>query len=281
MKTLQELMTTAAGTQGSLLIEKKIYNTLIKAVDKHLIPRDLAAYVIGPAEIPGSSVDVDLETADSFITTRVAEGAAIPTLEDAFTSINFRPIKYGVRPTISREMLEDSKFNMIDVHLYRAGKEIAENETSLVVTALDGAANTVTGGATVTLANIASAITNLENNDFTATDIVVGTEVLADLRNIDVFTEAQKYGTSEVRETGKIGQIWGMNVWPVSQATGLVTKTSAYVLDRGQAYAIAEKRPLTIERYEDVPFDVTGITVTQRIDVQLLRSSAVSKITST
>ena len=38
----------AAGSEGSLLIQKKIYDTLIEAVMKKLIGRQLAAFVIGP-----------------------------------------------------------------------------------------------------------------------------------------------------------------------------------------------------------------------------------------
>ena len=271
---------TASGTEGSLLIQKTIYSTLVKAVNKKLIPRELAARYIGPEEIKGSTIDIDLETPDSFTTPLVAEGAAFPTLQDMFTSVNVRPLKYGVRPTFSRELMEDGKFSMVDVHINRAGQEIAENETGLIISALDGAANTVAGGTQVTTANWNTAFTNLEKNDFKATDILAGPDVIQDIRNTDIFTESNKYGSDEMQRTGFIGKLLGCNLYEISQASGLITSTTAYVIDREQAYAIAEKRPLSVDNYDDKTRDLTGLVVSQRVAVALLRSAAVCKITS-
>jgi len=45
LTNVKELLQTDIGTEGSLLIPKKIYDTLIEEVDKALIPRDEAALV--------------------------------------------------------------------------------------------------------------------------------------------------------------------------------------------------------------------------------------------
>ena len=59
MKYVKELLNTDLGTEGQLLIPRKIYDTLIQEVDKNLIPRSEAALLFGPGDIPGSSIDVD------------------------------------------------------------------------------------------------------------------------------------------------------------------------------------------------------------------------------
>ena len=84
---------------------------------------------------------------------------------------------------ITRELLEDAKWNLLQHNIMTAGKRIAENENSLVITALDNAANTVSGGASITIANVTRAMQHLEDADFTATTLFVGMEVLNDLRN--------------------------------------------------------------------------------------------------
>lgn len=271
-------LTRSVGIEGSLLIPSTIYNTLVEAVEKKLLGRDLAAIYIGPGGIKGSSIDVNLVTADSMKVFRVAEGSAIPVDTPDYTTTNIKPSKYAVRPLITKEMMEDGQFDLMAHALKHAGREIAENENELIEAVLDTAANTITGGATITLANITRAMQYLEDSDFEPTDMVVGPEVANDLRNIDTFAEAQKFGSNEMMSNGFIGTIFGMRVHVVS---GNVYNTLyAYVFDRNQAFAIVEKRPVTVDRYNDLTRDMVGAVVTQRITMKALRTSAMCKITT-
>ena len=93
MRTIQELMTTGVGTQGTLLLERKIYDILIDAASKKLIGRGQAAFIIAPAGIPGSSVDIDTVDPDSMKVYAIAEGAAIPLDTVAYSTVNLRPVK--------------------------------------------------------------------------------------------------------------------------------------------------------------------------------------------
>lgn len=278
MKTIQEFFTTGVGTQGTLLIERKIFDTLIEAVQKNLVGRESAAYVVGPSGIPGSSVDLNLVTPDSMKVFRVAEGAAIPIDVVAYTNLNLAPVKYGVRIPVTREMMEDGKWDLLAHQVKVAGIEMAENETSLILTAWDGATNVVSGGANITVANITRAMQYLEDNDFKATDLYVGPEVANDLRNIDTFVEFQLAGTRDAFENGLIGKIFGMQVHMFSANIG--TTTRAYVIDRNHSYVTAEKRPVTVQNYDDATHDLTGAVATQRITVALLRDTATCRITT-
>ena len=276
---IQELLSTGSGTAGSLLVPKKIMDTLIPEVQKMLIPRELAAQFAGPAQIPGSDIDFNIETADSMDVREVGEGAELVTDNLAYSTVNAKPVKYGVGIRITKEMVEDSKFPLLQGNIRAAGKRLAENENSLIVTALDGAANTVAGGTSVSIANITRAMQHLEDADFNPTDYLVGMEVMNDLRNLDTFTEVDKSGDNQVINTGFRGTFLGLRIWRVSTNAGMTT-TSSYVVDRDEAYAIAEKRPITVENFSLEPFDMKAASITQRIKVVLLKSSAVAKITS-
>ncbi len=278
-KFIKELLQTDIGTEGSLLIMRKIHDTLIQSVDKTLIPRSEAAWVIGPAQVPGSSYDFNLADEHSLDARAIGEGAEIFHDNEGYSDINIKPVKYGVQIRITSEMLEDAKWNLLDMNVNTAGKRLAENENSLVITALDTAANTVTGGAAVTIQNITTAMQNVEDNDYTPTTLIVGNEVLTDLRNIDTFVEANKAGNTEMLQRGFLGTIYGLNVLRVSSNAG-ATATTAYVFDRTEAYAIVEKRPMTVERFRLETFDMDGAIVTQRVAVAALRTNAISNITS-
>lgn len=278
-KKLNQYISTADGTAGTLLIPKLIMEPMIMEAEKNLIPRELAAMTWGPSAIKGSSFTVNLETANTMDIRQVGEGAEVPLDNMDFSTVTFTPKKYGVAIRITREMMEDSQFELFNRNVRTAGKRFAENENTLVIAALDQANATTAGGAAVTIANIAESMYDVENNDYIPTDFIVGNEVAQDLRNIDTFVEADKSGSTEMLRTGFIGNIFGMNVIRVSSNAGM-TATSAYILDRSEAYAIAIARDITVENFTLPSYDMEGAVLTQRIDVQPLRTTAISKITS-
>lgn len=278
---IQEYISTEDGTAGTLLIPKLIMAPLIEEVDKTLLPRELAAVVWGPGQIQGPSFTVNLEAPSTGTHRSIGEGAEIPLSNIDFSTITFTPKKYGAAIRITREMMEDSQFEMLQRSIRMVGRRLAENETNLICAQLSLGNATTGGGASVTIANITESMFDVEQNDYVPTDMIVGNEVLQDLRNIDTFVEADKAGNTDMLQRGFQGNIYGMNVKRVSTNAGSsVSATTAYIFDRSQAYGIAIKRDITVENFDLPTFDMQGAAITQRIDVKLLRSKAVSIITS-
>ena len=271
---IQEYIDTGDGTAGTLLIPKLIMPAMIEEVEKTLIPREMASMVWGPSQIQGSSFSVNLEDVDTLSIREVGEGAEIPLDNQSYSSITYTPVKYGVAIRITREMVEDSQFELLQRNVRLAAKRLAENETKLILTALDGANSTVAGGAAITIANITEAMQNLEDVDFVPTDMLIGTEVLNDLRNIDTFVEADKAGNTAMLERGFIGTLFGANVARFSASTQATPSASH------KKYGIAIKRDIKVENFDLPSFDMSGAAITQRIEVKLHRSTAVSRITT-
>ncbi len=278
---IKEYLNTGVGAAGELLIPKLILPILVEEVDKNLLDRSLAKWVMGPSQLAsqGGTFNVNLETPDTGNIREVGEGAEIPLDSKEYTTITYTFVKYGMAVRITREMMEDSQFELLQSNIRTAGKRLAENETALVLIALEGANTTVSGGAAITIANLTSAMLNVEGQDFTPTDLIVGTDVLNDLRNIDTFAEANKWGdNTAAARTGTVGMVYGLNVHLFSNQVG--TSTTAYVIDRSEAYGIAIKRDITVENVMLPTFDMEGAVITQRLDVQLLRDTAVGRITT-
>lgn len=282
-KYVKELLSTDVATEGSLLIAKKIHDKLVEEVGKRLIPRTEAALVIGPSGIPGSSIDIDRESPNSLDIREIGEGADIILDQQTYDSVNIKPKKYGVGIRITREMLEDGKWNLLSRNIMTAGKRFAENETNLVILQLDSAATTNAGGAAYTIADLTTQMQDLEDSDYNPTTLLIGNEVLYDLRNIDTFVEADKLGSREMLSTGFVGTLYGLKVMRFSTNAAPSTTYSkyAYCFDNSEAYYIVEKRPITIEKFELASNDMSAAVLTQRIAVKIIRTSAVSKTTTT
>ena len=281
MKKLNEYISTADGTAGQALIPQLILPKVIEEVEKNLIPRDMAAFVIGPGEFKGSTMYMDLETPDTMDVREVSEGAEVPLDNISFESVSFTPVKYGVAIRITREMMEDSQVELLNRNIKAAGKRFAENETNLILAQLDTANATTAGGAAVTIANIAESIYDVRSNDYKPSDYLLGEEQYSDLMNIDTFVEADKAGNTQLMSTGRVGTIFGLNVTTFSANAGSnAVATSGYIFDKTQAYAIAIARDITMESLVLPTYDMEGAVLTQRIDVQALRTKAISKITT-
>lgn len=273
---------TAGSSGGSRLIPRTLFSELIRANRKKLVLRALAAKVIGPSSIPGSSIDITLQTRDSMEVKEVVEGAVIPLDVEAYTSFNLKPLKYGIRIMISKEMMEDSQWDVMALNIETAGYELADNEETLIINTLDtGSGETsstrvANSNATLPISDITAAMRGLEEENFTPTHIVCGVEIVDDLRNIDTFVEADKAGITDPSKR-LIGTIFGMKVL----VSNNVTAVRAFVLDASFAFLLAEKRAVTIERYFDFARDTGFAVATQRIVARFLRAGAIARIVTT
>lgn len=276
---IQEDINTGFGTEGTLLIPRKIHNVLMPEYEKMLLPRDIFAIDVGPADVPGSSYDINLETVNSMAVNETAEGAELQLQNPAYSGLNVKPIKYSIRINITSEMTEDSQFPLLQRSIELAGKRFAENENSLVLTLLAAASNTIAGGATATVANFARMIQYLEDNDANPTHFFVGMEVANDIRNIDSFMEADKSGGVNAVTSNFIGSIYGIPVYRVSSNAGMTT-TSAYLIDRAHALVRVEKRVVTTKMYDLPTHDTQGVALTQRVAFATLRSTAIAELTT-
>ncbi len=273
---------TQGSSGGSRLIPRTLFSDLIRANRKKLVLRALAAKVIGPGSIPGSSIDITLQTRDSMVVHEVVEGSVIPLDVESYTSFNLKPLKYGVRIMISREMIEDSQWDVMALNVATAGYELADNEESLIITTLDtGSADSAStrianSNATLPISDITAAMQGIEEENFTPTHMVCGVEVVGDLRNIDTFVEADKAGITDPSKR-LIGTIFAMKVL----VSNNVDAKRVYMLDANDAFIIAEKRPITMEKYRDMARDTDFAVATQRFATRFLRAGAIARIVTT
>jgi len=273
---------TAGSSTGSYLIPRTLLETVFQQARKKLVLRALAARVFGPSAIKGRVFSVPIQTKNSLFVNQVAEGAEIPQDVEAYTGFNVTPLKYGVRVAVTKEMLEDGIVDVLAMNIETAAYELADNEESLIISTLDtGSGQTdstqvANSNATLPISDITAAMLGVEEENYTPTHMLVGTEVASDLRNIDTFVEADKAGINDPSQK-LIGKIFGMKVI----VSNNVSAKYAYVIDANYAFILAEKRPITIERYWDYARDTAYAAVTQRIAARYLMSGAIARIVTT
>jgi len=285
MSKLKELLTRDTESE---LIPSTIASILYPSVQANLIMTQLLAQRLGPDSIPGSSIDLDLDTPDSMIVEQTGETAEFSKSQAAAETFNMKPVKYTIDIQISREMIEDSKFAVIEWNIERAGYTMAKKMDQLLCQAVytGAAANTTnhltSAGSALTIAYLTATMKFLEADNHTCTDMIVSAGIAEDLRNIDSFVEADKLGSRETFERGLIGRVYGMNVFMTNQAVGTqTTYERALIIDRKYALVLAEKRPISIEKYNQVNKDIVGIAVSARFKERYFRKEACAVLYTT
>ena len=89
----------------------KVLDTVWEAAKPQLIGRELVVVIAQDApliKVPRAKISRAFE---------VAEGAEIPVGTEDYDSVTLTPKKYGVRPLISREMVEDAEWDVAYHHL--------------------------------------------------------------------------------------------------------------------------------------------------------------------
>lgn len=284
MPKLMELFTTDSAPEQILT---DIYRTVTEAVKQKLIGTSLVGFRLGPQDIKGTNLNLVAQTKNSFTVGQpIGEGAEFPIQTEDTFRYNTVIAKYGTRPLVTKEMTEDSLFAVMQRNLANSGFEMARKIDRIILAAArQGAGATTSGGANVTIGNITESMFDLESNDYTPTDYVLGPQVTWDLRNIDTFVEADKSGVNNPSQSF-IGRIFGMNVWQsnniVTSRTATSTNTTdSIVLDKAHALAYAEKVPLSVRQYEDVTRDLLGAVLRIRADAFAIPDTSQTTRTST
>ena len=283
MITLKE----ALNTSETDIIDNTVLTTVLEPAKANLVVAPLAVLRVGPSSIKGSSVDIPVGNKDAMFVHKIAEGAEIPLGIKDYTKITLTPIKYGLRPMITQEMIEDSMIDVISGQLSEAGYQMAKKLDTLCVAALDAAATAAGGNfdqgsqASLSFTNMTLAIKSIRDYDYNPSHMIVSPAGLQDLQLLDSFTEADKFGSDEMQKTGVVGKILGLVVLVTTQSITTDSGTLAYIFDRRYAFAIGEKRPVTIVKFTDNARDMQNIAITARWDVKKVRNESTAVITTT
>jgi HK97 family phage major capsid protein len=250
----------------------KVLDTVWEAAKPQLIGRELAVVIAQDApliKVPRAKISKAFE---------VAEGAEIPVGTEDYDSVTLTPKKYGVRPLISREMVEDTEWDVIEYQLAEAGRAMADLETETIIAQMiSDAGNSIAAGTGGTLAysDVVNIIKECLIDSYTPDAIVIHPSELADLLKDSAIQKAMEWGGEAVAPSGQIARLLGMRVLVSTK----VTSGTALVVDSKHAGVLFIRRDITAEDYEDPVKDLAGVAITSRWAYTTLRTEAIGKVT--
>ena len=273
--------------ESDTLIQEEVHRTIMEGAEPVICMRDVLPVI----NVKTNSMRY-VTSGTSGYAEEVSEGAEIPIYNSSFTKVDFTIKKVGVRPVITKELVEDGLFNVVEHELRKAGRRVENKLNRDALTVLISTDHQVSNCSVDDKAHpydLTRAWTKLASADYMADKVVMHPEYVGSLMEDSNFLYASYAGDTGALRQGTVGSpLLGMKPYTlgitVSNASwdfsGTAGDVGAIVVDSGNAGAIAMRQDIKVEDYEDVIHGLVGMSVTMRYDAQSLNGSATVKISN-
>lgn len=216
----------------------------------------------------------------------VPEATDIPIDNQDYDTVEFVAKKYGVRPLISNELIEDGLFNVAELEMKKAGRRVENRLNQNGITEIIDSAGLEhdTAGTNQGIKAIAAAVSKVRAAGFNPDTLIMHPSAEAIV--LQEFVPTNYYPTEAIVNTGMVPNILGLKTYTCG-----VTKNGTQewdydtdgdigmvVYDSVAAAATGMRRDLTVENYDDPIKDMVGMTVTSRFDVEVIIPNATCRI---
>jgi HK97 family phage major capsid protein len=300
----------SSGTTGiagaAYLIPTKIHTMLFDSAKQADITGDISIAVLDHSQGQGKLVRVDIEADGQFVVMPTSSGAIMPdeTKATTYANLDYSNI-YGINFPLANDLIEDSQFDLLDLHIRNAGAEIGEYASNLALTVLktatdgDGTVNgglsgnaaetMFTGAGTTDLVDLHRQITDdqyFPNTLILTPQAFWHSIVTTTLIAAGTYSEPFAYN---VIVDALPKRLLGCNIiWRTDptlhytdDASGTFTRCVSIMFDKAYALLTGRKRWMRIENYSNPVRDLKGAVVTFRQDSVSIYNDSIGVITET
>lgn len=266
----RELLIAEGTVANTAIVPTEILATVLEGAEPIKCMRD----VLPTFAMRGQILRVPCGDAGMFAPV-VAEGAEIPILDQAYTHYELRAIKYGVRPMITQEAVDDLMFDVVAAEIRKAGYRLENTLNQLVLRDLIRRANrTVDLEGANPISDLASATSTMMGAGYTPDAVVFSPVGYATI--LGALTSIHSQLQDETIRSGSIGRLLGLDVKVCSvpakanrsggddDTADWGEKTVGMVLAKSAAGSIGIRKDITVANYADTIRQMQGITVSAR-----------------
>lgn len=284
-KEIKKLL-LAEAVESDTLIQEEVYRTIVEGAKYTQLFRNLIpVWNIGSNQLR-VVIGEDATTAGE----PIAEGTKIPEDTEDYTYQTFTVEKYGLRPTITAEMIEDGLFDVVARQIRMAGERVENSLNARAIgELLDGSGNEHDcEGSNLDAAALLSGRALVRADRYVPNVAVIDPEFEALLLADTDVSHAMYYGAdTTARREGTVPRLYGMDIHTYDGGNSSGTYTWGFaangeigglLMDTQRAGAIAMRRDITVKDYDDPIRDLRGMSVTARFDVEELQANALCRI---
>lgn len=268
--------------EGSGLVEIELYNTVIEGAKYAVCMREVFPVVgmrTDTMRVPYGSAGIYAPLVD--------EGSEFPAMYQDYNYKTLTAEKYGHTIPISQELIDDAKFDLVEIELRKVGQSVENKLNQMMLTELlDNAGNEHdTGGSSQGLTAIIKAKAAILADGFYPDKVVLSPEAWG-MAFVD-YKPAYNISAEDVLRNGMLPQIAGVTPYICSVADNSSTYTWKYnsdtdigmvMVDSDAAGIIGMRQDITVKQFDNVLKMVQSPVVYARFDVVYLNANAICRV---
>ena len=278
------LQSEATAIADSTLVQEEVYRTVIEGTEPFRCMRD----VVPTVQTNSYSVRFVKGEAGTYAN-KVPEAGAIEVNVEEFEKQDITIDKYGVRPLITNEIIEDALFDVVELELKKAGARMENALNRAVLYQILNGANAIAtntlnpAGAHIAVSDIARAVALVKKQNYLADIMITHPTAEGYLLQDSNLAYVAYAGSNTPLNQGTVPKIMGLTPMtctatdkasPTWDDTTAGSDVTAIILSKADLGVLCMRRDLTVERYDDPIHDLIGISLTMRFGTDVLRETA-------
>jgi len=275
----RKLLELEADANITALVPELVYEQIVAGAEEVLCMREVLRKATIRMDRPEMKVTV--WSKPTRILPKVGDVGTYPNASVGDMSVvTLSAKKYGEIVPISKDLIEDSLFDLIEIWLREEGR-IAENTLNSVAIEelVTNASHTENWNATQPVKVLAEAVSDVKGSNFTPDTLILTPEALADMFMDEHFTYQYIGEAGNIRSQELKQPILGMRVFvlglPTTHFDYASGKTVAVVMDSARAALLGIRENITTDRIEDPLNDLINLKVWMRFDVKTIWNKAI------
>lgn len=278
------IQSEADAINDSTLVQEEVYKTIIQGTEPVRCMREVI-----PVVNTGTYSVRFVKGEDASYADKVAEGAAIPIDTEKFTKQDITVDKYGTRPVITNELIDDGLFDIVGQELMKAGERMENRLNREVLNKILNGTNKITTntqnpeGTHIAVSDLALAVAKIKKQNFIPDYIVTHPTAEGYLLQDSNLAYVSYAGQSSSLTGGTVPKLMGLtprtctatdSSSPTWDDTTAGSDVTAFAFSKKDLATIVMRNDISIERYEDPIHDLVGISLLMRYGTDVLKEKA-------
>lgn len=280
IEPVRELLLSTA-IESTTLVQTEMYATVLQGAE----PRKCMREAVTVLPMKDNQMTIPVGEAGSYAV-EVAEAAQIPISTEDYTPVTLTAHKYGARPVITKEMIEDGLYPVIEMQVRKAGQKIENRINQLMLTEMIDSAGLEhdTAGANQGTKAVVAAMSAVGGAGFLADSLILSPDAQAVV--MAEFTPTAFTGSDQVMR-GQLPPLFGLKPFVCGVTDASATQTWEYdsdgdigmlVFDSSEGPVMGMRRDITVIDYDDPIRDLRGMSVTARVAVDTMQANAICRV---
>ncbi len=290
----QKELLKSEGIEETTLLQEAVYDTIVEGGKPFKCFRE----ILPIAKKDGYQIRVTYSSGSSYAK-EIPEGAPFEVETSKLKKQDINIKKYGVRPLITNELIEDGLWDIVEWELKNAGQALENRfNRECLTTILKGSLpETDAAGSGLSVTYVAQGINTVKKNGFIPDTLVMHPTAEMKMLSDTNIIYANYWGSAGPLQEYKVPKIGGLKPYVCSVTAGgddayttaaastpmwidadAAYKYDALIFDSSKLAMVGMRRDYTVEKYEDPIHDMVGINASMRFGVAVIHEGAGTKV---